>query len=222
MSVTITTSAADIKRWLSPAIKTAGTDDGLPVLTYVELRVRPDHVLAVSTDRFRASASRLALRDDDKDDDLSLTTYAYAGDLSRVLHVFRPSGRFNPALRVTFTEAGVSIVDMSGLALTVASPMIDGKGGKYPDVVSLFREAVRRMDKGEGLSSSFGVNFLMLAELRVAIPPRETTVISASGSDGKPWLVRFGDYYLGMVMPRREGDLEHPKPITDAWREALA
>ncbi|GAA4680130.1 hypothetical protein GCM10023226_16650 [Nocardioides nanhaiensis] len=199
---------------MAPVLKTIGKDAMLPVLCHARLEVAGSHALLTATDRFAASLSRV--RFDHDDARAAVTVHVHRDALTRVLAVFRrPRGRVDPELAVTVTHGRVRFEGM-GLAVDVETAGF----ANFPDVRSLFRQA---LDTGPAFGGPMRVDFARLAEFRIAHTRNlTTTVAQVPGGPGKPYVVRMGDDYLGLLMPRRLPDTEStPASITDGWTDAL-
>jgi hypothetical protein len=217
-ATTITVPRLALDTWLKPALACAGVDDMLPVLTYVQLDVRADHTLAVTTDRFRAGLSRLRHGENDREA-TPVQVLVSAADLASVLSFHRLGrSRVHKArpIDVTFDANGATFSDPAGAAVTIPS-----RNGTFPDIAKLIREAMVKAGSPEAVLSDVGVNFKFLSDFKVAASPRTATRISATGGPGKPLLVQPHDDFIGLLMPRRLLDNGPIPPITAGWHDAL-
>ncbi|MCY4726734.1 hypothetical protein NYO98_10630 [Nocardioides sp. STR2] len=229
MSATIRTTVRGLRDWIAPVLKTIGTDEYLPVLCHARLEVGPRHALLITTDRFACSVSRV--RWDDKHPAAKpVTVHIHRDNLSRVLQTFRARGRANPDVRVEVTAKEVRFI---GHDHTLVAPTLEHASASapvpqvgpvnYPDVKRLVRDAATWDDDAPAFGGVMSVDFHRLADLRAAAPKREAVLIrQAPGGPGKPYVLRMGEDYIALLMPRRAMDPDNAPSITDGWDDALA
>lgn len=221
---------ADLNLWLKPAIQTAGADDMLPSLTWVELRVSSDHVLALSTDRFRASCSRHRFEKPGRHKDIKV--HVRSSLLTTALRAVTGGGRRAAleevevevtAERVTFTRGSATFTARTTESEWRESPNDHrfGDPAKFPDIVPLIAASIADHD-GPAFQGPMSVNFHFLAEWKSVASRRDATQIVQGPKRTSPYIVRIGDDYLGLLMPRRLlDDHKAPPPIHNGWATAL-
>jgi hypothetical protein len=195
----VTMTASQFRYWVTPVLGTAAKADGWnpPVLCAVQFTGVGSHVVAVSTDRFRASAHRHRVQTDDGEDVAvpPFQVVLHRQQIERVLALWRPnqSRRYDPDLTLTFTDDGLT-VEGDGTSLTVAYQV-----GDYPDVRAVFTrslEAEQVHTPMVALRPEYLAGFgWFKGHARIHISQPSKAVV-----------VQLGDDFLGLVMPVRDED----------------
>lgn len=225
----ITLTATQLRDLLTPVIPHASKDETLPTLRAVHIRTAGKYVTAIATDRYRIGFQRVAL---DPEPEAGFDAVLSAVAIKRLLALFRPSRSHNPAVRLTIdgariTAAAASTLDdgeqpnmwFLGDGLAGASLTFQLVDGDYPKVDRLIRDALNSKAEDAAMAPSFNPEFL--ADFRIGQPKHIPMQISATGPVKKPWLIRIGDDFIGLLVPVRYADPATAPGDTDTWLPLL-
>lgn len=243
----ITLSNRQLHALVKPVVPFACTDDYLESLHSVSIRRHGDYLVAAATDRFRVGMTRVKVEEMPKGE---FACTVRLPEIARLLALFRPGRRSlvkQPRLTLSIAK-GV-------LHAEALPPSTKGKPGWYrhddeahdfaslqvgcklvegnpPDLFKLVRE--RLAAATEQAPSTVGVNMAFLAEFQNAVKHldpadferTQAVSIHLPKDPGKPLLVRAGDNFVGLLMPRRligsEDWTPAYQPTNDPWPELLS
>ena len=217
MTTTIRTDARSLHAWLNPAIRTAASDDYVPVLHAVRIVVREGFAVATSTDRYVASMSRHELPENHGDD---ADVIVPVRELKKMLTLHKAVRSDNPDVTVTIADGRIT---MSG-AITVSAELLGQPSASTPDIVALFHMKMQSAKDCPGMPP-LGLNTGYLHRLGQTAGPNQPAAIVPTGTKpSDPLLVVVGQHYVGLVMPVRLHDLEDDKRgaaghLADLWAD---
>lgn len=227
---TITLTATQLRDLLTPVLPHASKDDTLPVLTAVHIRTAGRYVTAIATDRYRIGFQRVAL---DPEPEAGFDAVVSVVALKRLLAMFRPTRSHNPAVRLTvddgrLTATAASTLDDGGeqpnmwfpgdslAGATLTFQLVDAT---HPPIDRLVRDALNGKPEDGATAPSFNPEFL--ADFRIGQPRHLPMRISATGAVSKPWLIRIGDDFIGLIVPLRYADPDSAPGDAATWLPLL-
>jgi hypothetical protein len=191
--------ASDVRDWLAPALHFAGRDDMLPVLCAVHLSLEGNTLTAVATDRFVAGVFTQPVEGDDLEPfELLLPRSAVSGLLS----MFYPrKKRRSDGRMIRFTVKGQHL-ELAGTTVHgyPASIVLEGMDGQFPKVAALVDKACQEQERPLA-TSGFRADFLGLMRHVVRDRNEPVQLFTAQGRHGMG--IKVGDYFRGVMMPRR-------------------
>ena len=221
---TITLTATQLRDLVTPVIPHASKDQTLPSLCAVRIRSAGQYVTAIATDRYRIGFQRVTLSDPPAE--AGFDALVSVAVLKRILGIFRPTRWHNPALRLTVEGLRLTVgvadtldeprgaLDASGMVgATLTFNVIDAD---YPKIDRLIREALEAKPDEAAMAAVFNPEFL--ADFRIGQPRHEPMRITATGGPARPWLIRIGDDFIGLLVPVRfGGDHTTVQQDTTSW-----
>lgn len=232
MTTTLIVGTADLRAALTAVRPHACTDSDMPELVRIRLTVGPQTVAVTATDRYTAALAIASTWDHDGEPGERVELLP--DDVSKILSIFKcgkeSGGDEGPQylLRLDIDGEYVTITDCSG--------MIDGRRYRMPRLVTddsldtvpalvdrAHRGKIVRLDDASELVVS-GDN---LARFRVAgnTYNQSLTIETRSGGHGTTptILIRCGESFLGLMMPRRllDEDLVRARDWAEGWTARL-
>jgi|GEM_PF-3976544 len=205
---TLTISAKDLAALVAPVIPHAeksASSGMVPILQTVLIRRAGEYVTAFATDRYKIAFQRRALGESVQADDGFRAVVPVAA-LKHIRTVFRATRVHNPVLRLTVEGDQLHVEIADGFdtergAITGASLRFALAAGEYPKVDRLVREAVDAEPPAEAMAMNVNPNFL--AEFRIGQPLHTPITITPTTHAMKPWLIRVGADFIGLIVPVR-------------------
>lgn len=216
MTTAIKMDARTLKGFMTPLLKSAGTDDMVPVLTGIHLRGISGTLVGTSTDRYRVSVHRYRPVAPDTYDGDDFDLLIPAGAIKRLLVVFGPTRRYNPPLVITVDSHSLTVSDLGGQSMTVRK-----MEGEYPKVASLVAAAAKY--DPDDVAPSFSVNPHFLADIAAGAPGRNCGVTFRPPTKNNRLMVfQVTDDLLVLLMPRRVFDEPRAASIDlSSWTDLL-
>lgn len=216
---TLTIGARALAGLVRPVTPFASNDLGLPVLNTVRIESRGKYLLAITTDRFRLTAFRLA-RTEGEWPEFAATIPLPV--LKSIQTTFKPSVRgMDVDLDLTITDDG------DVLEVTAAGGLIDLLGattryrletGEWPvKALHVIADAIARAPE----QSAFGVNPAFLADYgRIGLMGQISVKTGKTSRD--PIVVTDGEDFVSVLMPRRMQRVDGLDfPTLDGWADLL-
>jgi DNA polymerase III sliding clamp (beta) subunit (PCNA family) len=195
--------ASDVRDWLAPALHFAGRDDQLPVLCAVHVRLEGNTLTATATDRFVCGMFTHTLEPDDPLEPFELLLPRSA--VSGLLSMFYPRRKRHSDGRVIKFRVTGNRLELEGTTVHgyPASIVLEGMDGQFPKVAELVEKACQEQERPQA-SAAYRADFLALMRhvVRPGFSP-EPVQLFAAAAVGKPMGVVVGDYFRGVIMPRR-------------------
>lgn len=219
---TLTLTATQLRDLVTPVIPHASKDDTLPSLTSVRIRTAGHYVTAIATDRYRIGFQRLLLEEQPPEGFDALVPVRV---LKRMLTLFRPTRWHNPTLSLTVDQLRMTVASADALTddgmLDASLTFGLAEEGVSPRNVldRLVAEALAGKPDGEAMVPAFNPHFL--ADFRLGQPQHIPMRISATGKVNKPWLVRIGEDFIGLIVPVRQTDGVEAADV-DSWLPLLS
>lgn len=206
----LTLTARDLVDLTSSVIPHAAGPSGweTQILQSVLIRQSGEFVTAIASDRYKIGFQRVMLGAAVSADP-GFRAAIPASVLKRIRTVFRATKVHNPTLRLTVdAEADhlvVEVVDgfdteagsVTGASLRFATARADD----YPKVDRLVRDALTATPTDKPVPMN--VNPAFLSDFRTGHPVNTPLRITNTGDVNKPWLVRVGDDFIGLIVPAR-------------------
>jgi len=235
MTTTLVVGTADLRQALTAVRPHACTDKEIPDLARIRLTVDPQNLTITGTDRFTCglaivSVWELAWEPDDTD-----LVELLAEDIAKLLTIFKApakdGGEDGPqyTLRFEITADQVTVTDCSGFDIV-------GRRYRMPrletaDALDLVPQLVDRIH-GSKLVLLDGVKDMTvsgdhLARFKVASSTYDRPVSLETRGEGRSnsptILVRCGESFLGLMMPRRllDDDVQRAREWADGWTARL-
>jgi len=217
---TLTLSARQFDTLVAPVIPHAAT--GLPVLEAVLVRTSGQYVTALATDRYKIGFHRIQL---DEAPPAGFRALLPLQVLAQIRRLFRVTRGHDPVLsldidgdtlRVTAADvlSGASFGGLTGASLTFSLDRL----GEFPRIDHLVRDALTAEPGPDAVPMN--VNPTFLASFKTGQPPRVGMQITSTGGEHKPWLIRVGDDFVGLIVPIRFGANDAPGDA-DTWLPLL-
>lgn len=221
---TITLTATQLRDLVTPVLPHASKDVTLPILTALRIRTTGQYVTAIATDRYRIGFQRIAL---DPAPEAGFDATVYVGALKQILGIFRPTRAHNPTLSLTvegekLTVAAADTLDSAFGArggFVGASLTFQLVNGDYPKLDRLVRDALEGEPEQAAMAATFNPEFL--ADFRIGQPRHQPMRISPTGAATRPWLIRIGDDFLGLLVPVRFADAASTPGDPASWLALL-
>jgi len=224
----ITLTATQLRDLVTPVIPHASKDQTLPSLCAVRIRSAGQYVTAIATDRYRIGFQRVTLTEPPAEGG-GFDAAVPVAVLKRIMGVFRPTRWHNPVLELavdgerlrvsladTMTEQTVGTSgDVDGLAGASLTFALHSGDFPYPALDRLVREALEGVPDEAAMTAVFNPEFL--ADFRIGQPRHEPMRITATGGPARPWLIRVGDDFIGLLVPVRYGDHTTVPEDTPSW-----
>lgn len=205
----ITLTARALHDLVKPVLPLAGKDSMLPVINAVLIERRGDYLTATATDRFRIGICRQRYEGEGE-----FRALVPLGVVRNLLALFKPSRSSDNSLTLAVKDDTIYAEASGGLGFDFADMRVGYRlqDGQYPGV----REMVRKALANEPTGSAVGLSADFLADWRHAGATVEVKIVSPY----KPMIVRSGNHFLGLVMPRKliDGDTAP----ADDWPDFLA
>lgn len=226
----ITLTATQLRDLVTPVIPHASKDQTLPVLTALRIRSAGKYVTAIATDRYRIGFQRI---EPTQAPAAGFDAAVPVPVLKRVMAMFRPTRWHNPVLElaVDAERLRVSLTDtMTDQQQTSGTGDVDGLAGAsltftlrtdfpYPNIDRLIREALEGVPDEAAMAAVFNPEFL--ADFRLGQPRHEPMRITATGGPARPWLIRIGDDFIGLLVPVRFTSDQGAPGDTTSWLPLL-
>lgn len=214
----ITITARELTALLGPVTPHASKDDTVPLLCAVRIRSNGPWLTAIATDRYRIALKRIrpsAAPEEGFDAIIPLRV------LARVRSIFKAGRGHDPILTFTIdgTRLTVGAADtFAGLVDASLAFELDSLG-KWPySLDRIVREGLTAEPVTKPAVGAFTPAFLAdFATGQVGASPMR---ISPTGLGSKPWLVRIGDDFIGLIVPVRVSDTPSASD-EDAWLPLL-
>lgn len=204
----LTLPVAELHRLLTPVLPMASRDDGLPVLCAVLVEVDDGQVFAWATDRFNLGLSRLPVEGDEVQVDPAFRALIPVDDVKHLLSLFRVRrGHADAAVRLTVESDNQLRVESAAGLFEFASVSVAYRllSGAYPNTRSLLVKELSE-PRAETSPDWFICNPDFLAKFKAA---GDTVAVDLPARVGRPAVIRVGDRFVGLLMPRRtEADLK--------------
>jgi DNA polymerase III sliding clamp (beta) subunit (PCNA family) len=210
---TITLTGRELTALVAPVIPHASTDRVLPLLASVYVRARGPWVTAMTTDRYRIGFQRVRPTEPPQDGFAALIPLHV---LARIRGVFKTTRHTDPVITLTIDDDTLRVTASDGLdGLTGAmlefhlpSPVKD-----WPNVDLLIIAAIN--SEPQAGPSRLSVNPKYLADFRLGQPAYGPIIITSTGSDRKPFMIRVGDDFVGLIVPLANATVAEPSGWLD-------
>jgi hypothetical protein len=196
-SPTLTLMATQFRDLVTSVLPHASRDATLPALCSLRIRTRGEYVTALATDRYRIGLQRVRLDAPAPGFDAVVSVAA----IRRVLSTFKHTRRHDPALRFTLDGDLLTVAADDGLdGLSSASLTFSlSTDFPYPDVDRIIRSTLEATAPTELVTPTFNPHFL--ADFRIGQPRNVPIQITPSGEALKPWRIRVGRDFIGLLVP---------------------
>lgn len=222
MKATLRVKSHDLHMLLKTAAMFATTDKAIPAINVVRLVRKGDHLLALSTDRFRGAAVRIPL-------DESLTPHGQVDmslrldEVKAVLPMLKVAARDQHNVDVTLIDEDATRVTVGGMAEPVvrwvrsdgvAGELVNAEklAGGFPKLWALFPDdeaGQHSIAQQEPMRSAVAVDPKHLADFtKAAWGARDQLVFEPTSSPNRPITVRVGRHFVGILMPVRSNGSE--------------
>lgn len=232
MTTTLVVGTTDLRQALTAVRPHACTDSDMPELVRIRLTIGPQTVAVTATDRYTAGLAIASTWDHDGEPGERVDLLP--DDVSKILSIFKcgkeSGGDEGPQylLRLDIDSEYVTITDCSG--------MIDGRRYRMPrlvtdDALDTVPVLVDRAHHGKLIllddASELVVSGDNVARFRVAshayLESLTIETRSAGRGSGPMILIRCGESFLGLMMPRRllDEDLVRAREWAAGWTARL-
>jgi hypothetical protein len=203
---TITLTSRELTALVAPVLPHASMDVTIPTLMSILIRSTGPWVTAIATDRYRIGMQRL--RPDTEPGDGFMAAIPLRA-LARIRSLFKATRYNDPVLTFTVDDGTIVVTAVDTLiGLTGASLSFDVVKD-YPKIDRLMVEALNAPPVET--ASRAVINPALLADFAVGQPSHIPAHITPTGPDNKPWMIRIGDDFIGLVVPIHGGS-----PLVDA------
>lgn len=231
MTTTLVVGTADLRQALTAVRPHASTDADIPELTRIRLTIGRENISVTATDRFTAALAIASTWDHDGEP--GEIVEVLADDAAKILAIFKSgkeSGDDSPQylLRLDIDAEHVTVTDCSG--------MIDGRRFRMPrlateDSLDSVPDLIRRAHSGEMVLLDDIENMTVsgdhLGRFKVAATVYKESLSletrSLATHRSVSILVRCGESFLGLMMPRRllDEDVQRAREWADGWTARL-
>lgn len=216
-SITLTVSA--LHALVDPVIPHAAGVGDVSILASVFLRVEGRTALAMASDRYRAGMQRVEL--DEQPVGGAFEAAVPTATLKEIFRAFRGGRDVDPLLTLSATPALLTVAatgGLGGLAEARVTYNLPVPPDQYPQIDRLFRKALTARTEEAPIGAAFNPAFL--ASFRTGQPRGAVLRITSAGDGNRPWIVRVGDDFLGLLIPVRH-DPSTIAPSPDEWLPLL-
>lgn len=231
MTTTLVVGTADLRQALTAVRPHASTDGDVPELTRIRLTIGRENLTVTATDRFTAALAIASTWDHDGEP--GDIVEVLADDAAKILAIFKggkEAGDDSPQylLRLEVDAEYVTVTDCSG--------MIDGRRFRMPrlateDSLDVVPVLVDRAHGGRTVLlddiKNMTVNGDHLGRFKVAATTyKEALSLETRAGIGKGSvcvLIRCGESFLGLMLPRRllDEDVQRAREWADGWTARL-
>lgn len=216
---TATLTARDLTNLVAPVLPFTDRTGFLPLLWSVKIEAHGPHLVAMATDRYRIGVKRIV---PEITPDPKFAALVPASVLARIRSTFKHTRRSNPSLRLEVTGDVLRVSgaeEFEGLFDASFSFRLPNPVADYPDIQKLLVKALSAEPPAEPTAGSFNPHFL--ADFAAASAGAQTMRLSPSGPADKPWIVRVGDDFLGLIVPIRHEVGEDTAAVRADWLALL-
>jgi len=197
---TITVSARELTALVASVIPHASKDVSLPLLCSVFVRSSGPWVTALTTDRYRISLQRVRPAEAPGD---GFAAIIPLGVLARIRSTFTAARNVDPIITLTVDEDKLLVTTTGALDGMVGASFefrLTDKASAWPKVDRLISEALA----SDGTTAArMVVSPSLLADFRIGQPHYEPMRVTPTGGETKPWLIRIGEDFIGLIVPVR-------------------
>lgn len=219
---TITMDAETLLRALRAVLPHAGQDPEFPAVRRVRIDIN-DGLLVYATDRYTAGCVHIPAADlEDYTGDI--WTFDLSPEDARLItSLFKPGKEESSLLRIDVDDTHlVTITDVGGLfagtALTVPEP---AGADQMPNMTALIRkqlEHTRAKTIGAPVWATTGSLWARFSKTSAVL--KETVVIETV-EPGKPFIIRCGEAFIGLLMPQRVDEWGRDEQVREVWIDRL-
>lgn len=217
---TITVTARELTALVASVIPHASKDETLPLLCSVFVRSAGPWITAIATDRYRLGFQRIRPAEAPGEGFAAIIPLRV---LARIRSTFKADRVTDPIIALTVDGEKLTATTTGALDGMVGASFefrLYDVASKWPNVDRLLADALGA-DVPTG-SSRLLVNPSILADFRLGQSRYETMRVTPTGPDNKPWLVRIGDHFIGLVVTVRGGTTGEVEPAErSAWLDLL-
>lgn len=207
----ITLTARAFHDLVNPVLPLAAKDGQLPVINAVLIEHRGGHLVATATDRFRIGVCRRRYEMEKSSGFRALIPLPH---LRSILALFKPARRTDNTLTLTIEDSRIYAEASGGLGFDFSDMRVgyELERGEFPGVNTMICETLAN----EPTSGTAGMSAAFLADWRHAGDTVEVKITAPN----EPVIVRAGDHFLGLLMPK---NLVPGETVpADDWAEFLA
>lgn len=199
----------------------ASRDDTLPLLTAVRVEVEGDKITMLATDRYRLGFQRVRPAQAPGEGFAAVIPVAV---MARIRSTFKATRNTDPVINLTIdgTKLTVTTADaLDGMVGATFEFALHNDVKTWPNVDRLLTSSLA----AEAPASATGmlVNPALLADFRIGQPRYEALRATPTGNNSKPWLIRIGEDFIGLLVPMRSSTYSNLISDTErtGWLELL-
>jgi len=214
---TITLTARELTALVAPVIPHASKDITLPLLCSVFVRSSGPWVTALATDRYRMAFQRVRPAEAPGEDFAAVIPL---GVLARIRSTFKADRVTDPIITLTVDDETLVVTTAGALDGMVGASFefrLHSKASAWPKVDRLIHEA---LTADAPAATQMHVNPNLLADFRIGQSRYQAMRATPTGDDTKPWLLRIGEDFIGLIVPIR-GAKAAEAADSDTWLPLL-
>jgi hypothetical protein len=213
---TITITARELTALVASVIPHASKDETLPLLCSVFVRSSGPWVTALTTDRYRMAFQRIRPTEAPGD---GFAAIIPLGVLARIRATFKAGRNMDPVITLTVDGEKLTVTTTGALDGMVGASFefrLHDPASAWPNVDRLLTGALdAEVPTGP---TRMLVNPSFLADFRLGQSRYDSMRVTPTGGDRKPWLIRIGEDFIGLIVPLHSGSSVEIAPAErDGW-----
>ncbi|WP_280441057.1 hypothetical protein [Nocardia brasiliensis] len=221
---TITVGTADLRQALTAVRAHVSADKEATEYHRIRLTIGDENIAVTATDRFTGALAIVSTWETDAEP--GLIVELLPDDVTKMLAIFKAGKEIGDepqfVIRLEIDEQHVTVTDCSG--------MIDGRALRIPrlsteDALTAVPVLINKSHNGQSaLLIDMTINGDALARFKVAGNAYGAPVTIEARGDRRGLLIRCGESFLGLAMPRRlsEEDIVRAKEWAEGWDARLS
>lgn len=226
---TVTLSVRTLSKLVDPVLPHTSHEGIGLILESVLIRQQGDWLTALGTNRYTLAMQRVAVPKPEPVDGVVEIAAPPEGEsfaaaiprtvIARIRLIFKATRNSDPVITLAVDEADrltvTSADTLDGLVGAALTFQLPSPVKTYPDLARLIEPALKSALAADALPCGGTFSPQRLASFAIGHPHYDHAVITPTDPSGnKPWLVRIGEDFIGLIVPVRTGDAQ---PDRSSW-----